>query len=218
MRIPYQWHHFRYIDWHQSTDWAVGFISLSPYNEAFIWKALNISPRTNKTFDIARQIAEASGLYKFKMDKIDPLANIQQTNTTKTSIEDLNHYFHEFKKEGLCTGAFWTSADTKSERGREKIKERLINSNKCGRPFNNEVIRDGERIHLPTLWVFSDCKIASLSLKNWREEKGKPDTRSQYSHHCTGIEFLMKDRGFCPPSIEYAKQYERTKIRYFQKQ
>ncbi len=213
MKIPTEWNHYRYIDYHQSTDWAIGFVSLSQYDECFIWEELNISPKTHKTSEIAEEIANVSVDYKFTFDVIDPLAGITQVNTTRSTIQDLNDYFSEFKRIGIGTGAYFVPADTKSERGRLKIKERLANSIKCKTPFNNEVEEHGVKKHLPTLWILAPCKQVRLSLKNWREEKGKPS--QAYSHHCTGIEFLMKDVKFRPPSLITERMPERQKYRRF---
>jgi len=222
MRIPTEWNHYRFLDYHQSTPWAIGFVSLSPFNECFIWEELSISPKTNNTLTIANEMAKVSQDYKFTFDVIDPLAGITQVNTTRSTTQDLNGYFSEFQQAGICTGGYFVPADTKSERGRLKIKERLNNSIICKEPFNNkaedyrgnpDVVNMSNEPYLPTIWVFANCKQIRLSLKNWREEKGKPS--QPYSHFCTGLEFLMKDAKFRPPPLITEKMPDRQKYRRF---
>lgn len=222
MKLPYEWRFFSYCDYHQSTDWAIGNVALSEFNECFIFSELNISPKTHNTLTIANEMAKLRQDYKFAFDVIDPLAGITQSNTTRSTIQDLNDYFSEFQKAGICTGAYFVPADTKSERGRLKIKERLRNSLICKEPFNNkaedyrgnpDVINMDNEPYLPTLWVFANCKQVRLSLKNWREEKGKPS--QAYSHHCTGLEFLMKDSKFRPPPLITERMPDRQKYRRF---
>ena len=212
--IPYDYAHFSYLDYHPSVDWTYGNISLSPYDEAFIWGELNISPRINNTLTIAEKMVEIRGHYKFTFDTIDPLAGVTQVNTTRSTIQDLNDYFYEFKKQGICEGAYFVPADTKSERGRLKIKERLNNSALCKTPFNNEKVERGVKTYLPTLWVLAPCKQVRISLKSWREEKGKPTVA--YSHHCTGVEFLMKDTKFRAPLRVTERIPDRVAPKYFQ--
>lgn len=226
MRIPDGYNLFRYIDYHQNNDWAIGFVALSPYNECFVFDELNISPRTNSTEEISYRIAEKSGHYRYKFDVIDPLANIRSGDSkirgmVTTTIEDINRYMADFKRQGICEGSNFIPADTKGTRGRERIRARLLNSIVVEKPFNNdaEKYKDNEDVvnidkepYLPTIWIFSNCKQVRLSLKNWREEKGKPT--QAYSHHCTGLEFLMKDKRFRPPLLEYERPRERTGIYY----
>lgn len=229
MRIPYSWNHFRYIDFHGNKDWSVGFVSLSSYNECFIWDELDISPRTNTTLEITDKIAEKSGNYRFLFDVIDPLAKGQKSSTknedgtVKTTVDDINDYLGEFKRQGLCEGGYFVSANTKGTRGREKVRQRIRNSSIVKTPFNNEakdyldnpdVVNMGMVKYLPTLWVFAPCKQVRLSLKNWRMEKNEPI--QAYSDHCTGLEFLHKDAKFRPPVQDYEKPVERKKVRYFQ--
>jgi len=232
MKIPYEWNHFRYIDYHQNNDWATGLVSLSPYNECFIWDEQNTSPRTNTTLEIMYKVAEASGNYRFLFDVIDPLAKGQKSETgrknkdgtVRTTIDDINGYLSDFKAQGLCEGGYFVSGNTKGTRGREQIRQRLRNSAIVKTPFNNEAedyldnpdVRNvkGEK-YLPTLWIFNHCRQVRLSLKNWREEKGKPI--QAYSHHCTGLEMLMKDAKFRPPVFDYEKAEPRKKVLYYQR-
>jgi len=46
-------------------------------------------------------------------------------------------------------------------------------------------------------------------------EKDKPT--QAYSHHCTGLEFLMKDARFRQPAVMREKPQNRAPIRYFQR-
>lgn len=196
--IPNDWNHFRLIDYHDNNHWAVVFISLSEFNEAFIWDELWISPEKNTTIEIAREIARKSKDYKFSVNLIDPLANKNQVNTNTTVTQDLNSIFHTFRKEGICTGGHWEAWDTKSTLGRDRIRERLINAALVGRPFNNEVVRDGRKVRLPTLWVFNTCKQVSKSLQLWRIKKTGGEPAQEWSHFCTAIEGVMKDLRFKP--------------------
>ena len=190
---------------------------------------MNISPRTNTVLEIVDKMVEKSGNYKFLLDKIDPLAKGQKSNTKKedgtvrTTVDDINGYLAEFKRQGVCEGGYFTTANTKGTRGREKIRQRLRNSLIVKTPFNNEasnylgnedVINIEREKYLPTLWVLAPCKQVRLSLKNWRMEKGEPS--QQYSDHCTGLEFLHKDARFRPPVLMQERLVEREKVLYFQ--
>lgn len=212
MYIPMEWAHFRAIDYHESTNWAIVFMSLSHNDELFVWDELNPSPEKNTTAVIAELIAEKSRDYTFQLNLIDPLASKIQTNTGLGVIDDLNRLFHTFKKEGLCTGGLWESWDTKSTRGRDKIRERLINAAKVDKPFHNEVVRDGVRIKLPTLWIFNTCKHTARSLQQWRLDGEKP--AQEWSHFCTAIEGVLKDVRFRPKQNSIP-QYKDKHLSYF---
>ncbi len=229
MLIPYHYSFFRYCDYHQSNDWAIGFVALSPYNECFIWAELNISPRTNTTLEIVDRIVDVSENYKFLFDVIDPLAQGQKGNTKKkdgtvrTTIEDINGYLADFKRQGMGEGGYFVSGNTKGTRGREQIRQRLKNSRAVKTPFNNladdyignpDVVNIKRELYLPTLWILAPCRQVRLSLKQWREEKGEP--MQAYSHHPTGLEMLMKDAKFRPPIIQIEKRKEHRTPRYFQ--
>jgi hypothetical protein len=168
-------------------------MSISPLDEAFIWKEMNINPKENTTLIIAEKIAEISRDYKFKVDLIDPLAGVNQTNTGTSVIEDLNRYFKEFKRSGLGTGARFEPFDTKSLRGRDKIRERLRNSEHCEVPFNNKVTEGGFEKRKPTLWIDKyNCPQTNNSFYRWRMKDDKPEQK--WSHHPMAIEGLFKDR------------------------
>ena len=44
--IPHLWIHARGIDYHEQNPWAIGWMSMSSTNEAFIWNEYNPSPST----------------------------------------------------------------------------------------------------------------------------------------------------------------------------
>jgi hypothetical protein len=201
--LPYEWKHFRGIDWHEATPWACGWIAVSPHDEIFIYNEFNPSPERMVTMEIARVIATRSQDYKFDLNLIDPLSAKIQPNTGLSSLEDLNRLFAEYKKQGIGTGGHWQVWDTKSQKGRDEIRKRLQNAALCGVPFNNEVKKDGITKRLPTLWVLDNCIETIKSLKNWRREewgdrsslvtKDEKETPQQkWSHFCTMLEGLMK--------------------------
>jgi|3_EtaG_2_1085321.scaffolds.fasta_scaffold00710_15 hypothetical protein len=203
--MPMRWAHFRTWDYHPSNVNPILFLSLSPSDECFIWHELNVDPKKNTTEIIAEKIIEASGDYKFKLNRIDPLAGVNQPNTSTTVIQDLNRYFSKFKKEGFGTGGKWEPYDTKYHitrkgflAGRDNIKRRLINSVEAKKPFNNNVVnkRTGFKEILPTLWVSETCRITLNSLYKWRMEDSKPSQK--WSHHCTALEGIMKEKRFKP--------------------
>lgn len=197
----------RVIDYHEHIPWAIGFVGLSPTDEAFIFDEYNPSPEKYVTMEIAEKIAHMSKDYKFTLDLIDPLATKTQTNTGTSVLEDLNRIFWAYKKEGIGMGAYWESGDTKSTIGRDEIRKRLKNSALVGKPFNNMIDKNGKQRYLPTLWILDNCREFAKSIKSWRLEewaktsqlatkdmKDKP--QQKWSHFCTSLEFLFKDRRF----------------------
>jgi hypothetical protein len=224
--VPHQWVHGRAIDYHQSTPWHTTFIALSPQDEAFIYEESVLSPERYVTLQICREIAEKSKDYKYALNKIDPLAAQTQTNTGMSTLMDVNRIFPELKRDGLGTGGYWTTWDTKSTRGREEVRKRINNSRKCGSPFNNRQIVNGREIYLPTIWIFSNCRETIDSLKNWRLEawsdRSKLETKDpketpmqRYSHICTAIECLFKEAGFRPRADNiHAEPQRRTAAQY----
>ena len=215
--IPLSYSHYSYCDYHQSVDWAIGYMSLSPFDELFIWGELDISPKDYKTSEIALEMAKMRGHYKFTLDVIDPLSSIVNNNTSTNTIQDLNKCFIELQKQGICEHAYFVPADTKGEVGILKLRERIKNSNIVKTPFNNQVIEMGIKKNLPTVWIFNNCVKIQNSIRNWRLKKGVPG-RGEYSHHCRGIEYILKDSLFRPPSILFKKPIKREPIRYFQTQ
>jgi phage terminase large subunit-like protein len=201
--VPHEWRHFRGIDWHESTPWAIGWVAVSPNDEIFIYNEFNPSPEKMITLEIMRVVSNRSKDYKFDLSLIDPLAGKIQPNTGLSSLEDINRISSEFKRQGIGTGGWWQPWDTKSQKGRDEIRKRLQNATMCGVPFNNEIKKEGITKRLPTIWVCDTCPQTVLSLKNWRreewgdrsalmskDEKEKPQQR--WSHFCTMLEGLMK--------------------------
>jgi hypothetical protein len=205
--IPHAWTHARGIDYHPHVDWHFGAMALSPHDEAFIYDELKISPEHYVTEQIGRMIAHKCKDYKYILSKIDPLASETQTNTGLSTVDDLNRLFHEFKRDGIGTGGYWTTWDTKSTRGREEIRKRLKNARLCGRPFNNRQIVMGREVYLPTLWILPNCKGMVEYMKNWRldewSDRSKLETKEikespmqRFSHYMMVIEALFKEQSF----------------------
>ena len=150
--VPSNWTHGRGIDFHPQTPWAVGMASISSENEMFIWGEFNPSPEQLTIKEIAKKTAELGGNYKFRLNKIDPLSKATKIDNI-TAQDDLNTAFRDLKKDGIGLGGHWESWDTKGERGRDVIRERLKNAKAVGRPFNNKVVKDGSN---PTLTYYMD--------------------------------------------------------------
>ena len=220
------YNHYRMVDYHPHNRWACSWISVSAYNEAFVWHEFSPDPERMITRAIANEMALLSGQFKFKINLIDPLAAQVQTNTGTTTLEDLNDAFLALKREGICTGGFWETWDTKGTRGREVIRERLKNSVDCRRPFNNKIKKDGKTFYLPTLWISNRCPETSRSLKQWRLEswarsyanvdKDRKESPAQkFSHFCTALEAIFKDKR-CKPALLEPSRKPRPAPRYFQ--
>jgi len=213
------WLMARMIDYHESNPWAIPFAVLSPENEMFIFWEWAPSPEKFTTLAISERVAEASGDYRFPINLIDSLAAKNQVNTNTTVIEDMNHQFGCFKREGLGTGGFWQSWDTKNTKGRDKIRERLKNSVRVKNPFNNLHIKDGKKTRLPTLWIFGSCRQTAESLHKWRLEEWatskmshikepKEQPAQKHSHFCVAIEAILKDVRWKPrPRRPVPKQH-----------
>jgi len=213
--IPANWTHYRSWDFHPANINAIVFLSLSPQDECFVWHELNIDPKRNTTEIIAEQIAGVRSDLIYKLSRIDPLAAQNQSNTNTSVIDDLNKYFKNFKREGFGHGGVWKPYDTKYHvtqigflRGRDHIKQRLINASLAEKPFNNNIVVKGIKKQLPTLWVSKDCKMVLQSLYKWRIEKGKPS--QQWSHHCTALEGIMKEKKF-RPHVEFEEDIMETR-------
>lgn len=211
--IPYSWTHARGIDYHPQTPWAFGAIALSPTNEAFIYLEHNPSPEKFTSIQISSYINRVCKDYKYTIDLVDPLIKQQKrggknsADESITLLDELNDTFYDLKREGIGTGAYWETWDTKGEKGRDEIRKRLKNSRKVGKPFNNVVIENGRKIHLPTLWIVNDCKISAQSMRQWRWEqyldkktaaiKGDKNTPEQkWSHFNMVWEAIFKDPRF----------------------
>lgn len=220
--VPYNWRHARACDYHAQTPWAIGCIALSPENEAFIYLEYNPSPQRETTREICRNCVMMCGDYKYSINLIDPQSETIRKDNVSV-LDDINREFYNLKKEDIGTGGFWVTWDSKGERGRDAIKERLKNAKAVGRPFNNRV--EGGR-YLPTLWILNNCKISAQHLKMWRWTE-VPDMRTKlikgqttdkteqrFSHFCTTYEAIFKHPAFKsrpsgPPRTE-------RKVGYFQ--
>ena len=207
MGIPYDWLHARGIDFHEYNNWACGWAALSPSNEMFIYDEWYPSPEKFVTLDICTTIGIMSKDYKYFLNLIDPRAAIKQPNSGLSTIDDMNRIFYELRKQGLGTGGYWQSWDTKSQIGRDAIKLRLANSLLCGRPFNNKKDVDGRVTYLPTIWVSSKCKNTIEHMKNWKREQWmnkstaimkepKDSASDKWSHFNMVWEALLKNPAF----------------------
>ena len=205
--IPSTWLHARGIDFHEHVNWAIGWVALSNQNEAFIYDEYNPSPDRMVTMEISRQVALRNGYQNYALNLIDPWAAKKQTNTGLSPLDDMNRFFYEFRREGICSSAYWQTWDTKSAKGRDVIKERLKNSRMVGRPFNNRIVKNGTESYLPTLWILDNCQQTAFCFKNWRweewadreslltkEEKDKP--QDKYSHFPITFECIFKHPAF----------------------
>ena len=204
-----EWVLGRSFDFHPANPHAIVWVALSPTNEAFVYGEWNPSPSTWVTSRLCEEIGMRSGFDKFVCNLIDPLANTINTNTGRTTIEEMNKHFHLMKMQGKCAGGYWEVFATKGEVGRDAIKERLQNSVKCLTPFNNMYIENGVEMFYPTIWLSRECQLTGNSLRHWRLEtwvsnkqmttKDKKETPSQkWSHFCTALEGLFKDSRFKP--------------------
>jgi hypothetical protein len=214
------------IDYHPHNKWACNWLSISPQNEAFVWQEFGPDPEKMITRSICNEMALLSGQFKYKVNLIDSLAAQAQTNTGTTTVEDINDAFLDLKREGVCLGGFWETWDTKGTRGREVVRERLKNSVDCRRPFNNKVKKDGRTFYLPTLWISNHCPETARSLKQWRLESWarsyanvdrdrKESPAQKWSHHCTAIEAIFKDKR-CKPALDRPARMPKPAPRYFQ--
>lgn len=215
--VPDNWLHARSIDYHPVVPWAMIHVSLSDTNEAFVWWESNPDPMRLVTDEIAMTLAKASRDYRYKIDRIDPLANQKQPKRTRdeartTSVtEDLNDQLRKLKARGIGVGGNFIGFDTKSTRGREQIKLRLKNAKDCGEPYNNKRQDEhGNIYYLPTLWVMDTCPLVAKSMKNWRLEDhagsgalvtkdAKETPQQRWSHFCVSIEAILKEDSFRPP-------------------
>lgn len=207
--LPHEWAHARGIDYHPQTSWACGMIGLSPTNEAYIWGELNISPERYTTAEIVHALASIGKDYNFRLNLIDPLAEAIKKDTVSVK-DDLNHAMIRCKRDGVGLGGYFQSWDTKGERGRDVIRQRLKNAVACRKPGNNRVVKDGVVSYLPTLWVLQDCRFSIEYMKNWRWEewadvnsssmKDKKNTPEQkFSHFNMVWEAIFKEPSFKPP-------------------
>jgi len=214
----------RTMDFHQENPHAICWVALSPTNEAFVYMEWNPSPGQWVMSRICEEMGRRSRFERYEVNLIDPLAEIKNPETRKSTVDDMNNHFHRLKMEGICAGGYWETYKTQGEAGRDAIKERLQNSLKCEKPFNNAYMKNGVQHFYPTLWISHKCRLTAESLRRWRleswvsnkylaykDKKQKP--AEKWSHFCTALEGLFKDRRFRP-----IKRYRRDSkpLGYFQ--
>lgn len=205
--LPHDWLHARGIDFHEQNPWAIGWIALSPDDEAFIYNEFYPSPESMVTSEISKRIAIMSGTYKYNISLVDPLAAKKQANTGYSVQDDLSSYMYDLKQEGMGTGGFWQSWDTKSQIGRDAIRSRLANAKLCRIPFNNKINKNGREYRLPTLWVLNNCKLSAEFMYQWRKDEwasreasltkdSKDKPQQKWSHFNMVWEGIFKHQGF----------------------
>ncbi|MDD5722718.1 MAG: hypothetical protein PHY29_03140, partial [Syntrophales bacterium] len=226
--VPYEWRHGRMIDFHELNPWAVNWIAHSPDDEIFVYREYDPSPEKDVVMYIAHEIAEMTGDVKSSVDLIDPLAAKNQPSVGVPVVDDLNRHLFNLKRDGIGTGGYFQSWDTKSQRGRDELKKRLKNARDVGRPFNNKVVRNGRTEILPTIWIMDTCRQTALSLKNWRTEEHKDQNakvekdpkekpQQKWSHHCMCLEAALKHPAFQrPPRLETIVQRSVPQAKYGQ--
>jgi len=219
---PHTFRHIRAIDYHTHNPWAVTWVALSPQDELFVYHEWAPSPDKFVTRAIAERIANMSKDRRFDFNLIDPLANSVQTNTGTTTVQDLNREFHALRNNGVGMGGFWEGWDTKSTRGRDKIRERLKNSLKAGQPFNNEYASNDGIGYMPTIWFFNTTVEMIRSMRQWRLETWSTQTRAainkdkkespaqRYSHFPMCLEGILKDTRLRPPAVRDVPIQNRT--------
>lgn len=227
-KIPHNWLHARLIDYHQHVNWAILWCSLSPDDEMFVWQELWISPEKYTTEEIAHRIIDMSGEYEYRFNLIDPLARTTQPNTGYSTIDDLNRIFRDSGHR--CLWRPWTTkTETKeSKRGREEMRRRLKNSLLVEKPFNNTISEGGVKKKIPTIWFFRNCTETIKSMGRWRlqewatqqhrqtkERKEVPQTK--WSHFCTCLEGILKERGWRPRALKLpvVNEKQRRQVRSY---
>jgi len=207
--IPHEWFHMRGIDYHMSrTPWSVGWGSVSPEDEWFLWREFHPAidgHRAMNSQEIAKHIVRNSGDYEYTVNLIDPLAQQKQPNTLFSTVDDLNRYFMTLRETArLGTPCFWESWDTKGGAGRNEISKRFKNACMVGKPFNNRTKERGMSVTIPTLWIMDTCPNFNKSILNWRfgefvtsntkavnDPKGTP--QQKWSHDNMVLEAWGKD-------------------------
>ena len=207
--IPYNWFHCRAIDYHESrTPWSVGWMSVSPTNEWFLWNEFHPAidgPNAYNTYEICKAIARKGEDFHYTVNLIDPLANKKQANTNLSTTDDMNRHFHEMRRTaGVGMPCYWEGWNTKGTTGRDEVSMRFKNATRCAKPFNNMIKERGMNIYLPTLWICNTAPEFHKSVLGWRygeyvtsatravnDPKNVPMQR--LSHDCMCLEALAKD-------------------------
>lgn len=207
--IPYDWVHGRGIDYHESRiPWSIGWVSCSKDDEIFLWQEFHPAidgPNAYNTYEIAKAVLRKSGDYQYNVSLIDPLASKKQPNTLFSTIDDLNRYCDQLRRdERLGMPSFWQGWDTKGTNGRDEVQKRFKNAVRCGKPFNNKYKDKGMVKILPTLWICDTAPQFHKSIMNWNfgewvaasskyVNDPKPTPQQKHSHDCMVLEGLLKD-------------------------
>jgi hypothetical protein len=229
--LPEKWKFARSIDYHQSVPWAIIWATLSEDDELFIWEEMNPDPNNYTTGGICIEMLEKSLDYSYRINLIDKLANETQPNVVtvnRTTTMEINSFFREKGKLSWSGDTAFEAWDDKTTTGENRVRERLINSKICGKPFNNLQKINGREQRLPTLWISDKCKNMGLSLKNWKMEEWidrdaiitkdpKDKKEKKWSHFNCALECLLKDSRFKVSNFNYIQREERfTHKQYFQ--
>jgi hypothetical protein len=220
-RIPDKCKFARAIDYHQSVPWAIIFAALSEDDECFVWAEMNPDPHNYTTVGICMEILDKSLNYSYRVNLIDKLANETQPNVTtvnRTTTQEINSFFREKGRLNWTGDTAFEAWDDKTTTGEDRVRERLINSKICGRPFNNLQKIDGKEQRLPTLWISNECREMASSLKNWKmtERVGRDaqitkdpmdKKEMKYSHFNCALECLLKDSRFKVSNFNYTPRY-----------
>ena len=227
--IPKGWKFARAIDYHQSVPWALTWIVLSPDDEAFVWEEFNPDPHSWTTFAICKEMMDKSLDYSYRVNLIDKLANETQPNITtvnRTARDEINSILREYGRLSFNKDTAFEAWDDKTTIGEDRVRERLINSKICGRPFNNTQKMYGVEKRIPTLWIGDNCRQHGLSLKNWKMEEWldrdaiitkdpKDKKESKWSHFNRTLECIFKDSRFKCSNIPFSARdefYERKQF------
>jgi hypothetical protein len=205
--MPPAWIHARSIDFHEHNPWAIVWMALSKEDEAFVYDEWYPSPQNMVTYDIVREMARRNE-YSYALNLIDPLAAKSQANTGCSTVEDINGYLMDMRRnEEIHSFRSFETFDTKSQAGIDEIRMRLSNSLICKKPFCNKHAVNGREVRLPTLWILSHCRNTIESLSQWRKEEwasrdaslmkdAKDTAQVKWSHFPNAIEGIMKSPVF----------------------
>lgn len=220
-RIPDKWKFARSIDYHQSVPWAIIWAALSDDDECFVWAEMNPDPHSYTTIGICMEMLYKSLDYSYRVNLIDKLANETQPNVTtvnRTTTQEINAFFREKGRLNWNGDTAFEAWDDRTTTGEDRVRERLINSKICVRPFNNLQKIDGKEQRLPTLWISNECREMASSLKNWKmtERVGRDaqvtkdpmdKKEMKFSHFNMSLECLLKDSRFKVSNSNYTPRY-----------
>ena len=232
--IPADWKFARMIDYHQSVPWAMMWIALSPDDEAFVWEEMNPNPHDKTTYDITSEMMTRSKDYRYRINLIDKLANETQPNcrtANRTALDEINAILRERGRLSYDGDTAFEAWDDRTTTGEDRVRQRLINSLKCGYPFNNrQRNEDGVKVRIPTLWILDNCRETALSLKNWKmntwterdsiiTKDPKDSKENKWSHFNMCLEAIFKDSRFRANTgarMNFRDKFMSEPYRYFQ--